>query len=51
METPSRKLQIGVMGSAADLKYSPELEQLAEEVGEEIAKTGATLMFGAEKRL
>lgn len=45
----SRKLQIGVMGSAADLKYAPEIEQLAEEIGKEIAQAGATLMFGAEK--
>lgn len=27
------KLQIGVMGSATDLKYTKEIEQLAEEVG------------------
>lgn len=44
-----RKLQIGVMGSAADLQYGESLARLAEEVGEEIAKTGAVLMFGAEK--
>ena len=49
METTSRKLQIGVMGSAADLNYSPELERIAEEIGGEIARAGATLMFGAEK--
>ena len=44
-----RKLQIGVMGSAADLQYGSELEQLAEEVGKYVAKAGAALMFGAEK--
>lgn len=44
-----RKLQIGVMGSSADLKYSQNLEQLAEEIGYEIASSGATLIFGAEK--
>jgi len=45
----SRKVQIGVMGSASDLKYSKEIEALAEEVGYEVAKSGAVLMFGAEK--
>ena len=37
------------MGSAADLNYSPDLERLAEEVGYWVAKSNATLMFGAEK--
>ncbi len=37
------------MGSAADLNYSADLELLAEEVGFWVAKSGATLMFGAEK--
>jgi uncharacterized protein (TIGR00725 family) len=45
----SRKLQIGVMGSAADLKYNDEIQKLAEETGYWIAQNGATLMFGAEK--
>jgi uncharacterized protein (TIGR00725 family) len=44
-----RKIQIGVMGSAADLNYSKNLEQLAEEVGYHIAKNDCTLVFGAEK--
>jgi uncharacterized protein (TIGR00725 family) len=44
-----RKLQIGVMGSAADLNYTKDLEKLAEEVGYFVAKSGAALMFGAEK--
>lgn len=44
-----RKLQIGVMGSAADLKYSPEIKMLAEDIGFEVAKAGAVLVFGAEK--
>lgn len=48
-QTSSRKLQIGVMGSAADLRYSKDLEKLAEETGAEIARNGAILMFGAEK--
>lgn len=44
-----RKLQIGVMGSAADLNYEKKLEEIAEELGEEIARRGAILFFGAEK--
>lgn len=44
-----RKLQIGVMGSAADLNYSKEIEILAERVGELVAESGAILVFGAEK--
>ena len=44
-----RKLQIGVMGSAADLQYSDAVEALAEQVGALIAKNNATLIFGAEK--
>lgn len=45
----NRKIQIGVMGSAADLNYSKELENLAEQIGFLIAKNNATLIFGAEK--
>ncbi len=48
-EVKMRKLQIGVMGSAADLKYSKVMESLAEDVGECVAKAGAVLIFGAEK--
>ena len=44
-----RKIQIGVMGSASDLKYSKKIEKIAEEVGYWIAKNNATLIFGAEK--
>lgn len=44
-----RKLQIGVMGSAADLAYDKSLEVIAAEVGRCIAKNGAILVFGAEK--
>jgi uncharacterized protein (TIGR00725 family) len=44
-----RQLQIGVMGSAQDLNYTSKLEELAEEVGGWIAKSGAILVFGAEK--
>ncbi len=46
-----RKLQIGVMGSCSDLQYSTKIAVLAESVGEEIAKAGAILLFGAEKDL
>ncbi|MDE1970534.1 MAG: TIGR00725 family protein [Patescibacteria group bacterium] len=49
MRTEKRKLQIGVMGSAADLKYSKDIERIAEEIGYEVAKKGAVLLFGAEK--
>ena len=44
-----RKLQIGVMGSAADLNYKKELEIIAERVGELIAEKNCILIFGAEK--
>lgn len=44
-----RKLQIGVMGSCSDLNYSKEIEALAEAIGNEVAKAGAVLFFGAEK--
>lgn len=49
MKKQSRKLQIGVMGSAADLQYSKSLEELAEGIGYWVAKKGAALIFGAEK--
>ena len=49
MKKSSRKLQIGVMGSAADLKYSKKFEELAEDIGYWVAKKKATLVFGAEK--
>lgn len=44
-----RKLQIGVMGSAADLKYAKEIEAIAEKIGELIAKSGNITVYGAEK--
>ncbi len=49
MKKLSRKMQIGVMGSAADLNYSKDFERRAEEIGYWVAKKGATLIFGAEK--
>jgi uncharacterized protein (TIGR00725 family) len=45
----TRKLQIGVMGSAADLKYSKEVELIAEKIGELIARSGNIVVYGAEK--
>lgn len=51
MKTMKRKIQIGVMGSCADLNYSKNAEKAAEEIGEEIAKRGGVLFFGAEKDL
>lgn len=44
-----RKLQIGVMGSAADVKYSKKIEQIAEEAGRLIAESGNITVYGAEK--
>lgn len=44
-----KKIQIGVMGAAADIKYSKKIEKLAEEVGFWIAKKKVILIFGAEK--
>lgn len=44
-----RKIQIGVMGSSADLKYSSQLEEVALEIGELIAKNNNILIYGAEK--
>lgn len=44
-----RKYQIGVMGSAADTKYSKEIEQMAEKLGELIAQKGHITVYGAEK--
>lgn len=44
-----KKIQIGVMGSAADLNYSNEAEEFAKELGALIAKSGNILVYGAEK--
>lgn len=44
-----RRFQIGVMGSASDLKYSKKVAAQAELLGELIAKKGGILIFGAEK--
>lgn len=45
----NKRLQIGVMGSAADLKYAKDVEQAAEKLGELIAQNNGILFFGAEK--
>ena len=45
----NRNLQIGIMGSAADLKYGKKAENFAKELGEIIAKNNCTLVYGAEK--
>lgn len=44
-----KKIQIGVMGSAADLKYSKEALEFAKELGKLIAESGNILVYGAEK--
>jgi uncharacterized protein (TIGR00725 family) len=44
-----RKLQIGVMGSAADLNYTDTLQDLAQAVGKAIAEAGQITVYGAEK--
>jgi uncharacterized protein (TIGR00725 family) len=44
-----RALQIGVMGSAADLKYSVDAVKIAERIGQLIAKSGNITMYGAER--
>lgn len=49
MKKSLRKIQIGVIGACADLKYPKKIEKLAEEVGYWIAKNNAVLIFGAEK--
>jgi hypothetical protein len=49
LQKTKRKIQIGVMGSAADLKYTKNLEKIAERIGYLIAKEKSILIFGAEK--
>ena len=44
-----KKIQIGIMGSAADLKYSDDALNFAKELGKLIAKSGNILVYGAEK--
>lgn len=49
MKKEMRKLQIGVMGSAADLNYSDDALEFAKELGRLIALSGNILVYGAEK--
>ncbi len=44
-----RKLQIGIVGSAADLQYTKQLESLAFELGQCIASNDCILIYGAEQ--
>ncbi|MDP2631754.1 MAG: hypothetical protein Q8P30_03245 [Candidatus Uhrbacteria bacterium] len=44
-----RKFQIGVMGSAADLEYAKDVQDIAEKTGELLAENGAIVVYGAEK--
>lgn len=44
-----KKLQIGIMGSAADLNYGEEAEKFAKELGKLIAESGNILIYGSEK--
>jgi len=44
-----RKLQIGVMGSSADLNYSKKIEKLSYQLGFVIARSGNITVYGAEK--
>jgi uncharacterized protein (TIGR00725 family) len=44
-----RKIQVGVMGSAADVQYGDDVALAAERVGELLAKRGAIVVYGAEK--
>jgi len=43
-----RKLQIGVIGSMADVKLESSLKKTAKELGREIANNDAILVFGFE---
>jgi uncharacterized protein (TIGR00725 family) len=44
-----RKIQIVVIGSAADKGLSAVQNELAQTIGKELAMTGATLVYGAER--
>lgn len=44
-----KKIQIGIMGSAADLNYGEEAIEFAKELGKLIAESGNILVYGAEK--
>ena len=44
-----KQLQIGIMGSAADLNYGNDAENFAKELGRLIAESNNILVYGAEK--
>lgn len=44
-----KKLQIGIMGSAADLNYGDEALLFAKKIGKCVAESGNILVYGAEK--
>ena len=44
-----KQLQIGIMGSAADLNYGNDAENFAKELGRLIAESDNILVYGAEK--
>jgi hypothetical protein len=44
-----KKIQIGIIGSASSLKYYKKLEIIAANLGKEVAKAGAILIYGVEK--
>ena len=44
-----KKLQIGIMGSAADLKYGNDALRFVKKLGRLIAESGNILVYGAEK--
>lgn len=43
-----KKIQIGIMGSAADLEYSKEALKFSRKLGKLIAKSNNILVYGAE---
>lgn len=40
-----KKLQIGVMGSAADLGYASDIDAMAFEIGKLIASLGCVMVY------
>jgi len=43
-----RKIQIGIIGSMADIKLEENLKTIATEIGHKVAQSGAVLVFGFE---
>lgn len=46
-----KRIQIGIMGSDADLNYSTQTEEFAKELGKLIAEKDCILVYGAEKNI